>query len=222
MRVVIIDRSPVFRHGLRALLMQTNRSIEIIEVETITEKDLAAERLDFGFLAIQQSILSVHGRAPVFPFAKKMKVCALVDENNPVDQISWLPTESLCGFIVKTASLISVEAACRAIFAGRRAYALSESSFGKLCSIKEGGATLGAKLAPRHIETLRHLAAGKSNVEIAAAMSISVNTVRIYVSAILRSFNAPNRTTAAILGHRYLNSVDVERVRGTYGIHSII
>ena len=55
--------------------------------------------------------------------------------------------------------------------------------------------TLG--LTPREAQVLNLLARGYTNREIAAALVISVKTVSVHVSHILRKLGAPNRLEAA-------------------------
>jgi DNA-binding NarL/FixJ family response regulator len=52
-------------------------------------------------------------------------------------------------------------------------------------------------LTERELEVLRLLAQGKSNKEIAAALTITERTVKFHVSAILGKLGASNRTEAA-------------------------
>jgi LuxR family maltose regulon positive regulatory protein len=51
-------------------------------------------------------------------------------------------------------------------------------------------------LSPREREVLRHLAEMLSTDEIAAAMFVSVNTVRTHVRSILRKLGATRRNEA--------------------------
>jgi DNA-binding CsgD family transcriptional regulator len=61
-------------------------------------------------------------------------------------------------------------------------------------------------LTPRQEEVLRHLAQGLSNAEIAQALGMSENTVRIHVSAILKTLRVANRTQAALWATQNLES----------------
>ena len=54
-------------------------------------------------------------------------------------------------------------------------------------------------LTPRQREVLRLLGAGLSNKEIARQLGLSENTVKIHVTAILRSLQVSNRTAAVVL-----------------------
>jgi DNA-binding NarL/FixJ family response regulator len=54
-------------------------------------------------------------------------------------------------------------------------------------------------LTPRQREVLRLLGAGLSNKEIARQLGLSENTIKIHVTAILRSLQVSNRTAAVVL-----------------------
>ncbi|HEY6746298.1 MAG TPA: response regulator transcription factor, partial [Mycobacteriales bacterium] len=57
---------------------------------------------------------------------------------------------------------------------------------------------LADPLTARELEILRHLAAGRSNREIAAAVFLSEGTVKNHVSSILAKLGARDRTQAAL------------------------
>lgn len=59
-----------------------------------------------------------------------------------------------------------------------------------------------ASLSPRQREVLLLIGTGKSNVEIASALSCSLNTVKRHVTAVLQKLRLPNRTRAAMLANR--------------------
>ncbi|WP_240489717.1 helix-turn-helix transcriptional regulator [Actinomadura atramentaria] len=63
-----------------------------------------------------------------------------------------------------------------------------------------GATPLG--LTPREHEVLRHLAEGRSNRDIAAALSISAKTASVHVSNILGKLGVANRGEAAATAHR--------------------
>jgi len=64
-------------------------------------------------------------------------------------------------------------------------------------------------LTERETEVLRLLAQGRSNKEIAAALTIGEKTVKTHVSNILSKLNVPSRTQAALYAVRIgLVSID--------------
>lgn len=64
-------------------------------------------------------------------------------------------------------------------------------------------------LTTRQLEVLKLIGMGKSNVEIAEALSCSLNTIKRHVTAVLQKLKVPNRTRAAMLA----NKIDLESER---------
>lgn len=59
-----------------------------------------------------------------------------------------------------------------------------------------------ARLTPREQDILGHVADGRTNAEIAAALYLAPGTVKVHVSSILRTTGVRNRVEAALLWHR--------------------
>ncbi|MEU0566915.1 response regulator transcription factor [Nonomuraea sp. NPDC005983] len=60
-----------------------------------------------------------------------------------------------------------------------------------------------ATLTPRETDVLRHLAAGRSNVEIARTLVISPGTVKVHIERILAKLGLRTRVQAAVYAHRH-------------------
>ena len=58
-------------------------------------------------------------------------------------------------------------------------------------------------LAPRELEVLQHLAAGRRNRTIASALNISENTVKFHVRNLFRKLDVSSRTEAIALAHSH-------------------
>ena len=58
-------------------------------------------------------------------------------------------------------------------------------------------------LTPRELDVLRLIGRGKSNKEIAAALFVSVGTVKGYVSALLPKLGVQDRTQAALIAAKH-------------------
>jgi DNA-binding NarL/FixJ family response regulator len=58
------------------------------------------------------------------------------------------------------------------------------------------------ELTPRQAEVLRHLAAGCSTTQIAEHMSLSVETVRNHIRAVLRKLGAHSRLEAVAIARQ--------------------
>jgi DNA-binding NarL/FixJ family response regulator len=56
-------------------------------------------------------------------------------------------------------------------------------------------------LSARELEVLRHVAAGSSNREIAAALYLTEGTVKNHVTSVLTKLDVRDRTQAALRAH---------------------
>ncbi|MFC1945631.1 LuxR C-terminal-related transcriptional regulator [Chloroflexota bacterium] len=70
--------------------------------------------------------------------------------------------------------------------------------------------SLVTPLSPRESEILRYIAEGNSNKLIAAALGIGEQTIKNYITSIMRKLNANDRTHAVVLAlrHGWLNITD--------------
>jgi len=58
------------------------------------------------------------------------------------------------------------------------------------------------KLSAREEEVMAFLIAGRTNREIAAALNLSMSTVKAHLSSMYKKLGVSNRTEAALLGSR--------------------
>ena len=121
--------------------------------------------------------------------------------------------------VIALTSVLEDNAIYRAMRAGAIGYLLKDTQADELCRSIKAAAAGQVPLSPavaarllrevrppenpeplteRETEVLRHLAMGKSNKEIAAALVIAEKTVRTHVSNILSKLGVPSRTQAAL------------------------
>ena len=75
-----------------------------------------------------------------------------------------------------------------------------------------------ARLSKRQMEVLKLLGQGKTNKEIAMALFLSPNTIKLHVSAILERLNLKSRTQAALLSSKLMQDPNSEaKGRGSPG-----
>ncbi|QWG12217.1 response regulator transcription factor [Bradyrhizobium sediminis] len=74
------------------------------------------------------------------------------------------------------------------------------------------------RLSKRQMQVLRLLGEGKTNKEMAKALLLSPNTIKLHVSAILQALNLRSRTQAALLSSKLLQDPGTEiRARAVSG-----
>jgi len=69
-----------------------------------------------------------------------------------------------------------------------------------------------ARLSPRHRQVFAMLGEGRGNAEIAAALGLSPNTIKVHVSEVLRRLNLDTRMQAALLASTIAQGTKIERV----------
>jgi DNA-binding NarL/FixJ family response regulator len=113
------------------------------------------------------------------------------------------------GFLLKDTPLVELANGIRTIMSGESllAPAVTRTLIGRYAdrirpSTDRTGADPLDALAPREREVLQHMAQGLSNAEIAAAMVISLETVKTYVSRILTKLDLRDRVQAVVLAYR--------------------
>ena len=105
------------------------------------------------------------------------------------------------GFLHKSASTEQIIDAINEVLAGGTSFDQNKNITDSFRSISRPGTKI-TNLTSRQQEVLRPLCEGLSNRAIAQRMGLSENTVRIHVSAILRAFQAINRSEVILIAQR--------------------
>jgi NarL family two-component system response regulator LiaR len=99
------------------------------------------------------------------------------------------------GYLLKGVSIDELAGGIRSAHAGKPV--LAAEAVLALAQAARNGQKPGGDLSRRELEVLELLVAGKSNPEIAEALTISLPTVKSHVSSILSKLGAANRAEAA-------------------------
>jgi DNA-binding NarL/FixJ family response regulator len=105
------------------------------------------------------------------------------------------------GYICKSAGSASMMKGIRSVLEGDT-FVSPHITVPDVLDVRQGeidAEKLPNLLTPRQRDVLAMLRQGKSNKEIAHDLSLAEITVKLHVTAILRSLNCENRTQAAIL-----------------------
>ena len=203
-RVVLADVHVMLGEALATFLASAD---DVRVVGTLRVENGFAERVaslhpdvvvvDFGDgpTPVGSAVRAVHRAAP---FAAVVVISASIDAGVAVDA-AYAGAD---GWVPKTGSLEDLVGAIRAVGDGRGCYpqehvgallrALRQSSVGSPVPLG-----LPSALSPREVEVLGYLLAGSRDSEIAAAMRLSLPTVRTHVRNLLRKLGVHSRVDAA-------------------------
>jgi len=203
-RILVADDHPVVRDGLAAML-GTQPDFEVVG-QAATGREVLSQ-----VAALQPDVVLLDLEMP---------------EMDGVEALQRLGRVNLAARVIVFTAFDSDERIVSAVQAGAQGYLLKgaprEEVFQAVRVVHAGGSLLQPVVAskllrqvsagfepltPRELEVLGLVAQGLPNKEIAARLTITVRTVKFYVSSILAKLGAGNRTEAvAIAAQRGLIS----------------
>lgn len=208
MKILIGDDHLLFREGLCRLLAQLDDQADFVEAGTFDQvRELARDGQDFDLVLLDLQM-------PGFPgFSGVHEICE-AQAGTPVVIVSASEAQAdvraaldagASGYIPKSSSVKIMLSALNLIFSGGiyvpPAAILGDGPGVGTATAGTGGhaaATGAPALTQRQRDVLRCLREGKSNKQIAYELGLSEGTVKIHVTAVMRSLGVRNRTQAVI------------------------
>ena len=194
--IIVADDHPVFRDGVCSLIRGLLPDAEVHGLGTFEEaRDFARAAptppsmfildLTFSHKKIRSELEALRRE---FDCAAIIVVSMADDPNTVQTLLSY----GINGFVHKS---VAGHELCRAIVAARQGDVVIRLPLADAINERSP-----FRLSDRQTEVLRLVAEGKSNKEIAVALSISPFTVRIHVSAMLRALGVSTRAAAVSKG----------------------
>ncbi len=202
LRILLVDDHHVVRLGLRSLLNGEP------DLEVIAEAGSANRAIQLA-RQLQPDVVLMDIRLPdksgieacreinrTHPHIHILMLTSYADDNMVTEAISAGAT----GYVLKQLSTDDLLQAVRTVGQGEAAL---DSKVAKQIlnyvkrTQRESSTAAFRDLSPREIQVLRLVTEGKSNADIAEALTLSVTTVRNHVSAILNKLGLSNRIEAA-------------------------
>lgn len=196
-RLLIVEDQRIVREGLRALF-EDEPSVVIAGEAAGGE---AAVEL---YARLRPDVVLMDLQMPGVDGAEATRRICAADPNARVLVLTTYSTDEFIfaalragarGYLLKDASADELIAAVRAIKAGQTQ--LSPEVAARLVAGVGGGGP--EPLTPRELEVLTLLGQGRSNDQIAVALSIAPRTVKVHVQNILAKLGAANRTEAVTI-----------------------
>ncbi|MCW5657768.1 MAG: response regulator [Burkholderiaceae bacterium] len=205
-RLLVVDDHTLFRRGLIALLSQHDSVAIVGEAADAGEAQRRAAELRPDVILLDNHLPGVRG-VDALPglrdAAPAARVLMLTVSEDEADLAAALKNGAQ-GYVLKT---IEGDALVEAITrCARGESVVSPELTGKLVTAlrNANGAAAAAPsdailtLSPRERDTLRCIARGASNKEIARTLNIAETTVKIHVQHILRKLDLSSRVQAAV------------------------
>ena len=201
MRVLICDDHPVYRAGLRLLLLEVGVEVigeacdgdEAVDLARTTSPDVVVMDLHLP------GISGVEATRRILQENKGMAVLILTMLEDDVSLFAALRAGAR-GYLLKGAGHEDIMRALTAVRRGELVIASGlAAAFQSALAGAVGQSTHFPQLTPREREILELVARGRSNGEIAAALFLSDKTVRNVVSSTLGKLNVSTRAEAVAM-----------------------
>ncbi len=213
--VLTIDDHPIFRQGIRHLLLEEDGIVPVGEAGSVGEAIdwLRARRADVALLD--------HNLADGTNGANAVPQLLAVQEDLQVIMLTVSDDDEVflralrggaCGYLLKDASPERIIEAIKAAASGecrvadtmirtliQRVRQSPRAGDGEVQSPRPSPDYTRIQVTPRERAILEHLVKGLSNKEIAKALGISPNTVRNQLQRLQEAFRARNRVQLALM-----------------------
>ena len=207
-RIMLVDDHEVVRLGLKSLL-ERHATFEVV-AEASSEEEAVEQALAHKPDIVLMDIRLGRGSG----VDATEKITELLPDVKVIMLTSYAEDELLfaairagaTGYVLKQ---VGSPELIRAVEAAARGEAtldpsLTQRVFDEMRrSLQKDEAAVFDDLTPQEMQVLAHIADGKTNREIAAALFLSEGTVRNYVSSILSKLEVSNRAEAAAVATRH-------------------
>jgi DNA-binding NarL/FixJ family response regulator len=226
MKVLIADDHPLFRASIAHALKSLEDDVTVVEAADFEAASKIAEsEKDFDLVLldlIMPGMEPIEGLQRMIALLPKVPVIVVSAIENRRDALQTIDLGAT-GYIPKTVSEEEFVNMLKVVLAGGLCLprnfserAVASTPRREVSHSRFASGELLAGLTNRQRQVLALLAEGKSNIEIAADLSVSDKTIRFYISAILKTLKVRNRTQAALIAARAMEIFPAENSSDTH------
>lgn len=199
---LVVDDHALLREGIVSVIHRVAPSSQIDQAENLRDAmgllrrhagaiDMVVLDLDLPDSRQLDTLCTIKAAAP-------MAHIAVVSAHSDLDLATACIREGACAFVPKTGSLVSFQHALQ--LAAQGGMYFPRELLVSAGALAHSAPETAPSLTPRQQEVLVHLLKGCSNPQIATALRISAETVKLHVSAILAAYGVANRVQL-VLSH---------------------
>lgn len=203
MKILVIDDHALVREGLCQVLKGLEESVEVLQAGTCTQGfAIADEHPDLDLVLLDYHLPDMTGLVALGVFGMRHPELPIVMLSGSANMqiMQHVLQAGASGFVTKSGLSDELLFAVRQVLDGGEYLPTEFDEIGSTPAALEDNVKSG--LTHRQDLVLRELLDGRSNREIADALSISEETVKSHVAAILRHFDVQNRTQAVVAAAR--------------------
>lgn len=207
MKILVVDDHALVREGLRQVLKGLDSDVDVLEAGSCSHAfELAGQHTDLDLVLLDYHLPDMNGLEALDVFAcqhPELPIIVLSGSVNPRVMRQVL-SKGAAAFLTKSGMSDELLSVTRLVLAGD-VYVPPELM---AASAGTPAAELPAESAapqftPRQEEVLSLLLDGYANKEIGRMLSLSDETVKNHVTAILRGFGVTTRTQAVLAANRH-------------------
>ena len=204
MNILLIDDHPLFLGGISAILQDLEADVTIHTSGSCEEAlELISQNNNINLILLDLNLPGINGVDGIKEIRRHLPSTplAILSASEERNKVLRVIEEGANGFIPKSSSAEIIINAVRLILSGGVFLPMAVLDN---VSAKEERLIKGQEqnLTPRQLEVLRLLSDGQPNKTIAKTLGMAENTVRIHVSAILKTLDVSNRTEAGAVAAR--------------------
>ena len=215
--VLIIDDQPIFRAGLRHMMVGVRPELQFVgEASNGIEGLQLVEELSPNVVLLNAEVEGLNGLEAIRELKRMVSTISVIVMTNREDEekLFYAIKYGAAAYVLKSMDIAELgDVICRA---SRGEYLINESilskpvlaskvlkSFRDLAEeVDQSAEPLYIPLSGREVQVLDYIAKGNSNKEIARAMSISDQTVKNHITSIMRKLAVNDRTQAVVYAIR--------------------
>ncbi len=205
MKILLADDHPLFREGVKPLLLKLDRRVTLIEavdypsaftaMHKAREVDLALLDLYMPGMSGLEGVIRFRAAFPDIPVV-------VLSASEQVEDIQKLLAAGALGYVTKSSPSEVIFSALQRVLAGGIYVppSLIEHPAAEAPALpKKNHATA---LSVRQIQVLRELAKGLSNRQIGDILQVTEGTIKLHVAAVFRLLKVNNRTEAVLVAQK--------------------